>query len=166
MAWSSQPLRLADCSCGLCRSTGSSTCQTNSCLCNGHGFRSRTWKWSCSCARARPRTEGDVEKVRPSQNDISSFSFRWNKQKRKRKRQVSMPLAKKRTFENDLIMTSCGCNCCVAWVYRWRHTVIHFYFNSVQFSVKPKFAVSVRRQFRWRLAMGWAGPTTTSCCEI
>ena len=30
------------------------------------------------------------------------------------------------------------------------HTVIHFYFGSVQFSVKRKFAVSVRRKFRWR----------------
>ena len=45
-------------------------------------------------------------------------------------------------------------------------TVIHFYFGSVQFSVKWKFVVSVRRKFRWRLAVGWAGPTTTDCCKI
>ena len=29
-----------------------------------------------------------------------------------------------------------------------RTTVIHFYFSGVQFSVKRKFAVSVRRKFR------------------
>ena len=29
-------------------------------------------------------------------------------------------------------------------------TVIHFYFGSVQFSVKRKFAISVWRKFRWR----------------
>ena len=28
-------------------------------------------------------------------------------------------------------------------------TVIHFYFGSVQFSVKQNFAVSVRRKFRY-----------------
>ena len=31
-----------------------------------------------------------------------------------------------------------------------RSTLIHFYFGSVQFSVKRKFVVSVRRKFRWR----------------
>ena len=45
-------------------------------------------------------------------------------------------------------------------------TVIHFYFGGVQFSVKRKFAVSVRRKFRWQLAMGWVGPTGTGCSKI
>ena len=45
-------------------------------------------------------------------------------------------------------------------------TVIHFDFGSVQFSVMRKFAVSARRKFWWRLAMGWVGPIETGCCKI
>ena len=45
-------------------------------------------------------------------------------------------------------------------------TVIHFYFGSVQFSEKQKFAVSVRRKFRWQLAMGWAGPMQAAVAKF
>ena len=67
-----------------------------------------------------------------------------------------------------LVSIACSQNTCTANVkiiMVHTCTVIHFYFGSVQFSVKRKFAVSVRRKFRWRLAMGWAGPTATGCFQ-